>query len=228
MQPRALMKRIRLFLFGTALRILIFCLCILGCGLVIFLSWLSDNVYTLTGGIKGHPEYCDHFFTPDTGIRLAITPYAFPERNGGHKLDPNNWQKEQLAYDFLSFQVIVVPFVDYEITHDGGTTWNHFWRYYNHINEYPWCSAFDSLDEANFWMWSRTEIAITHDAGASWILGDDYKRWAKNPNPYIDYIKFDTPDSGQLVFLNGANKTDPTLLTQDGGKTWYIDPSWNQ
>jgi len=221
-------KRIQRFLFGTKFRIAISLLSILICGLVFFLPIPGDKSLLLGGGIQGHPEYCEHSITPQKRVRLGVTPYAFPQRNSGKAVDPNNWRNEPFAHDFLAFNVIVVPYVDYEMSDDGGKTWKQFWRYQNAINEYAWCDAFDSLDESNFWMWSRTEIAITHDAGATWILGDNYKRWAKNQNPYVDYIKFDTPDSGQLVFLNGANKTDPTLLTHDGGKTWQIDPAWTQ
>jgi hypothetical protein len=222
------MKRIRQFLFGTKFRIAISLLSISICGLIFFLPIPGDKLLLLGGGIQGHPEYCEHSITPQKRVRLGVTPYAFPQRNGGKTVDPNNWRNEPFAHDFLAFNTIVVPYVDYEISNDGGKTWDRFWRYENQVNEYAWCNAFDTLDESNFWMWTRNSIAITHDAGASWILGDDYKKWAKNRNVIIDYIKFDTPEIGQLVFVYEATRPDPTLLTQDGGKTWHIDPSWNQ
>jgi hypothetical protein len=126
----------------------------------------------------------------------------------------------------MSFNVIVVPYIDYDFSNDAGTTWKQFWRYENEINEYPWCNAFGSLDASNFWMWTRSGIAITHDAGASWIVGDEYKKWVKNQDVVINHIQFDTPNDGQLVFTNRPNQPDPALLTQDGGKTWHIDPNW--
>jgi hypothetical protein len=178
------------------------------------------------GYIKGHPEYCEHIVTDDRSIRLAYTPYAKPEKVNGHQIDPNNWENEPLAFDFMSFQIIVIPLVDYEVTQDGGKSWRGFWQYENGGNFYPQCNSFSSLDTNNFWVWTRSRIAITHDGGDSWIIQDGYKEWNTDGNMVIQKVVFDTPENGQIVFVNWPDTPDPTLLTNDGGKTWHPDPNW--
>jgi hypothetical protein len=172
--------------------------------------------YTLTvnGYIKGHSEYCEHKLNDDRYIRLAFTPYATSKPINGHQLNPNDWQDEPLAKDIMPMLEIIIPLVDYEVTQDGGATWSRFWQHENVGNYYPSCGLFDSLNADNFWVWMRSQIAITHDGGETWLIQDGY--------PTIQAVQFDTPQNGQIIFL----QPDQTLLTDDGGKTWHPDPNW--
>jgi hypothetical protein len=194
-------------------------------GIVIVLAVLGSHfeiIYPLAGYIKGHPEYCTYTLNDNRKVRLVFTPYAKREQGNGHPIDPNNWENEPFSHDFLAFQTIVIPAYDYEITHDGGISWNNFWRYENLSNEYPECDSFGSLDADNFWVWTRSEIAITHDGGATWIFRDGRKDWNLGDSIVIQQVSFDSPENGQITLL----RSKPTLLTTDGGRTWYPDPNW--
>src|SRR5215207_1718121 len=133
---------------------------VIGCGLFILLFVLGPHfeiVSPLAGYIKGHPEYCTHQLTDDRQIRLAFTPYAKSEQINGHQLDPNNWQHERFAHDFLSSQTIVIPAFYYEITQDSGKSWIGFWRIEAMWYDYPDCDAMKSLNADNFWVWTRNQ-----------------------------------------------------------------------
>jgi hypothetical protein len=189
-----------------------------------FVFFLSPNPYLW--GVVGHPEYCEHFVTEARGIRLGITPIASREPVEGRQVDPNNWRGDHFAFDYLAHSIIWIPYVEYEVTQDGGASWERFWRYDNQINEYPWCSAFSSLDSDHFWVWSRNWIAVTHDGGYTWLVHNGNEEWGTRGSHVIDYVEFDTPTRGRIEFLYWTNKTGPTLLTDDGGQTWLVDPGW--
>lgn len=191
-------------------------------GIYFIIPFPADVSLFLKSYVKGHPEYCEHSVNGTTQIRLAFTPYAKPEKVNGHQIDPNNWRHEPLSHDFLAFHVIVVPYVDYEITQDGGATWKHFWRYRNEINELAWCEAHDSLDENHFWVWTRSHLAITHDGGENWLIQDGGKAWNVGEYPVVRQVTFDTPDRGEIILLY----PDTTLRTTDGGRMWQPDPNW--
>ena len=172
-------------------------------------------------GRPGHVEYCEHQVSQEIRVRLAFTPYSTWQ-----EIDPNNWKDAPLAFDFMPHFVIVIPTVKYEVTRDGGVTWEQFWHFDNFRNEYPWCDAFDSLDTSTFWFWIRSWIAVTHDSGESWLIQNGHEEWDTGGNMTIDYVEFDTQNQGRIVFFNWQNAPDPTLLTDDGGRTWHPDPLW--
>jgi hypothetical protein len=176
---------------------------------------------TSQGYIKGHTEYCEHSVNDATRIRLAFTSYAEPAEENGHQIDPNNWRNDPLAYDYMNHYSIIIPHVDYEISLDGGNSWNVFWRYSNQPNDYPWCDALGLLDEDNFWVWTGSWIAVTHDGGDNWLIHNGRESW--NTIEYMNIMKvnFDTPDTGRIVFYRWRDNLSPTLLTTDGGKTWH-------
>ncbi|MBZ0288401.1 MAG: hypothetical protein K8I30_12360, partial [Anaerolineae bacterium] len=134
-------------------------------------SYILDFV-TSQGYVKGHIEYCEHSVTDSRRIRLVFTPYAKPAAEDRQQIDPNNWQDEPGAWDMMPMMEIVIPDIDYEVSFDAGQSWKKFWHYPNQGNEYPWCDSFSSLDADNFWVWARSQIAITHDGGNNWIVQD--------------------------------------------------------
>jgi hypothetical protein len=203
-------KFVRRFNRGRLIKIVGLLVVVL-CSIVTLLAVLGphfDIVYPLVGYVKGHPEYCTHQLNTERQIRLAFTPYAKREQVNGHQIDPNNWEHERFAHDFLPHLIIVIPYIDYEITQDSGKSWIGFWRYDNQRNESPYCDAMESLNTDNFWVWTRNEIAITHDGGENWIIQDGSKTWDTEGNLTIQKLIFDTQTEGRIIF----GDTHPTLL----------------
>ena len=200
---------------------------VVGTLVILVIAYLFSPVDPLAGYVKGHPEYCEHFVTDNRSVRLAFTPYAKGKKTlHDEPVDPNNWKDDPFSHDFMPFHIIEIPLVDYEVTQDGGQSWTRFWRYENQINEWAWCDAWGSLNADNFWVWARSQIAVTHDGGDNWIVQDGRKEWNTGGNMTIEKVIFDTPVSGQIIFVNWPNLPDPTLLSDDGGKTWHPDPNW--
>lgn len=205
----------------------------LGCSLTTFLFLGLVGVLALIGpsyrmlGTPGYREYCDpHFVNETVAVRLTYIPYSStPSSWAGPTVDPNNWEHRTLAFDFMPHRVIQIPDFDYEITFDKGVSWKHFWTYDNYWdNRYPQCDHFSSLDVNNFWVWQGKGTAITHDGGKQWLTYDFVED--REPFKAIDYVGFDTPDQGRIVFVNARNTDYTTLLTDDGGENWYEDPNW--
>ena len=194
-------------------------------GILVILSLLKSvagrpdvSYYESQGYIKAYSQSCVLTVTNDRKIRLAATVYVKPKGTGELQIDPNTG-KVFLGYGFREHMVILIPEVDYEVTQDGGRSWKVFWQFENIENERHWCKSFDSLDADNFWLWTSSWIAITHDGGETWIVQDGRKEWNINTDNAINQVSFDTPEAGQIIFVD----PDLALITDDGGETWRVD-----
>jgi hypothetical protein len=171
-------------------------------------------------GRPGHVEYCEHQVSEEIRVRLAYTPYStWPE------IDPNNWKDEPLSSEFIPYNIIVIPSVKYQVTRDGGVTWEQFWDFDNSDVRYPWCDAFGSLDTNTFWLWRQSWIAVTHNSGDSWLIQNMHEQWNTGGYMRIDSVEFDSQNQGHMVFFTYQN-APTSLLTDDGGRTWHPDPLW--
>jgi hypothetical protein len=191
---------------------------IVALGLVIINGYLPSFL-----GRSSEMQYCEHQVSGNIRVRLAFTYYS-----NDPDVDPNTWQNDRMAFDYMAFQTIVIPSIDYEVTRDSGATWQRFWHLENSRNDSPWCHAFSFLDLDNFWLWTRSSIAVTHDGGQTWIVQNGYEEWNTSGNMTIDSVEFTTKTEGQIVFVNWPDVFDPTLLTLNGGKIWSPDPEWTQ
>ena len=182
-----------------------------------------------SNAVAGHPEYCNYFVTDKRIVRLAYIPYLVPERIG-RRIDPNNWRREQMSAYFMELGIIVIPEFNFEMTRDGGSSYTQFWQFENLDSSFPTCDKFGVLDEVNFWVWAGMSLAVTHDAGATWLVQEvNVETWVEYyGDSYITEVEFTTSDRGLLVFQERGKSQDfvPALLTDDGGATWYADPNW--
>jgi hypothetical protein len=80
-----------------------------------FLQLVTANM------LPGDTQYCEQVISDMVRVRLAYTEYA-GKIPGGEQIDPHNWREMPLSSDFMSNMLIVIPYVDYEITRDGGET----------------------------------------------------------------------------------------------------------
>lgn len=119
----------------------------------------------------GEPETCEHEVSDQVKMRLIWTTYA------GGDIDPNDWYEEPFAQDFMYYAMIVVPWVDYEISRDNGQTWTRVWSYPSgkylmagQAIEFGLCENFHREDAARFWWWTQHDWLITRDGGTTWEI----------------------------------------------------------
>lgn len=174
------------------------------------------------GSVRGDTEYCEYPATDQTHMRLAFTPYA-----SSQDIDPNDWRDEPLSMDFMSHRVIVIPYFEYEISIDGGQTWEKFWTYENAENWYPSCEQFGKLDAETFWVWAPYGFAVTQDGGLTWLERDfrpEREAW-HDGEIKIGTLTFQSSETGTISQgypgING-----PNYFTIDGGRSWQVDPSF--
>lgn len=165
-------------------------------------------------GTPGHIEYCTLYISGNVRVQIAYTPYSRDPN-----LDPNNWEHEPLSHDSLAFYVIIIPSFDYEITFDGGLTWDQFWHVENQLNYFPECKNIDSFDAQTFWVWVRNSLAITHDGGKTWVVRSFGEAWES-----ISIIEFETANIGRVTFSDSGSGIH-VFSTQNGGQTWQSDSS---
>jgi|GEM_PF-3993503 len=183
-----------------------------------FLQMMTANM------LPGDVQYCEQVISDTVRVRLSYTEYAGKAPDGA-QIDPHNWREMPLSSHFMSHMLIVIPYVDYEITHDSGETWTHFGRYDFHQGahiEGIGCDLFGMLDESHFWLWHRERLWITRDGGQTWTqhtineVGSDY--YAR-VNTIVEFT-----DANTGVLTVSTYRIDRTYRTNDGGYTWERMP----
>jgi hypothetical protein len=92
-----------------------------------------------------------------------------------HQIDPNTWQDNPLSQQYPLYSIVIVPYMDYEISRDAGRSWQVFWRYPSgsHQEATPQCSGFEKQDETHFRVWNANGAVATSDGGATWYGEQD-------------------------------------------------------
>lgn len=169
--------------------------------------------------VVGYTEYCEYPVTEEQHVRLSYRPILYPQSEGDWDIDPNDWQHELFAHDFIAFGIISIPYYDFEISQDTEQSWCHFWRY---PGRYPMgipsCEDFAKYDDQTFWMWMGNSLAITHNGGETWNIQNIADRWANKSYSFIRQVTFDSAMDGQIWSYH--SDTEPALFTHDGGITW--------
>ena len=196
-------------------------------GIILILALIGPQVgdiwsdeWRIRTMVASDPMYCEHAITDDLRVRTAATVYA--GKYMGEQIDPNTWESRILLTDLIFNGYIIMPFVDYEITRDGGETWSQFWRYEDGIyTERERCRGFGKLDEANFWIWNSYWLAVTHDGGETWIRRNIGQMEFDVGHAYIGTLEFYSENIGRITYRRSDMVVN--LETRDGGYTWEVE-----
>lgn len=185
------------------------------CGIIYL---LSPAYVDLTGMLPSdvHLE-CERHISENTQLRITYIVYA--GKVSGQQIDPNNWTDGPIAYEYPLYRNVVVPYMDYEVSHDSGQSWVVYWRFPSERYYYvgPDCNEFGQLDETHFWMWNGHGIAITYDGGHHWVRRSHNDLKISNAwGSHIQSLDFTDANTGRLTQSDG-----PDLITTNGGFTWH-------
>jgi hypothetical protein len=141
-------------------------------------DWIEGMIFVTNQGMLPSDIRHECQFTISENVQLRVAYQIYTGKVNGRQLDPDSWVNEPLAYDYPANLLVVVPYIDYEITHNDGQSWEVFWRFPSGpINEvWPRCESFKKQNETVFSVGNGYHQAITHDGGYTWtILNIDYR-----------------------------------------------------
>lgn len=166
--------------------------------IILLLNLLPGLFFCLISNARYEkPESCEKYFSPTNGLKIV----AYPEKG---------WLGNTKLF-FLA-------------TYDAGNHWNQIMYFRTPDPVKPNFDNLRYLDSNNYWVWISWQLAVTHDAGKTWLIWQPYNTWKNWPccnYKLIKEVTFESAQKGMMLLdpIDGRGEISP-LYTNDGGKTW--------